>query len=51
MNKRNYPVRIAPVRALLKLSLSSVQSQMVQRDSNALVVMLSSSITNEKIEV
>lgn len=45
-----YPVRIASVRVLVRLWSSSVQSQMVQRGSNVLVVIVSSSVTN-KIKV
>jgi hypothetical protein len=46
-----YPVRIASVRVLVRLWSSSVQSQMVQRGSNVLVVIVSSSVTHKKIKV
>jgi hypothetical protein len=49
MMKKKYPVWIAALTVKLRLWSSSVQSQMVQRGSNVLVVIVSSSVTHKII--
>ena len=49
MKKKKYPVWIAALTVKLRLWSSSAQSQMVQRGSNVLVVIVSFSVTHKII--